>query len=104
MKALIHISSDPELFEVFPESAWHKWIDSETGAPLTDENFGYAMCYEFPEGDVTTALEEDFTITETERIEVGLDGEEKTYIYKIAEYHPPATPRQNGDAAHSTSE
>lgn len=88
MKALIQISSDPGMFEIFPERDWHAWIDKETGAPLTDENYGYAMCYEFPIEDISVATADDFSVTASEIKEVRPDGEETVRIYKTAEYRP----------------
>lgn len=88
MKALIQIASNPGLFEIFLERDWHDWIDKESGAPLTDENYGYAMCYEFPIEDLSVAEADDFSITVTEKKEIGLDGDEVVRTYKIAEYHP----------------
>lgn len=93
MKALIKPSTDPAEFEIYPESAWHKWIDKETGAPLTDENYGYAICYNFPEEDVDFAEMDDFSITVEEREVESVGGDEpKTVIFKIAEYHPRPRP------------
>ena len=34
--------------EIFPESSWPDWIKAD-GWPLTEENYGYALCEECPE-------------------------------------------------------
>lgn len=41
-------TTKPELNEAYPEALWHDWIDKDTGAPLTDENYGYALCDNCP--------------------------------------------------------
>lgn len=66
MKALIKRYPDNAEYEyeseVYLESAWHPWIDRDTGAPLTDENYGYALCVECP--DDVELKSEDFEIVE----------------------------------------
>ena len=64
MKALIRkhgfTPTKKEQDEVFPEFSWPDWIQAD-GRPLTDENLGYALCENCPEGielDVN-----DFTVT-----------------------------------------
>lgn len=52
----------PEQNEVYPQSQWHDWIQPD-GSPLTDENYGYALCERCPEGIPLDA--NDFAITET---------------------------------------
>ena len=34
--------------EIFPESSWPDWVKAD-GFPLTEENYGYALCEECPE-------------------------------------------------------
>lgn len=47
--------------EVYLQDGWHDWI-GENGEPLTDENYGYALCEDVPEGVEVTP--DDFEITE----------------------------------------
>ena len=71
--------------EVYIEPQWHDWIQPN-GAPLTDENLGYALCENCPEGVELTP--EDFEVTEhtkTVPSEYG-DGEEQTVKYWTAKY------------------
>lgn len=72
MKVLVRkspfVKKDQE--EVYPEP-WLDWVDPETGAPLTDENYGYALC-EIPDGAVAPTEDDPsgipgidrFTVTE----------------------------------------
>ena len=46
--------------EIFPESSWPDWVDAK-GWPLTDENYGYALCENCPEDDDLNVS--DFTVT-----------------------------------------
>lgn len=50
MRALIRKSPDtptkPFQDEIYL-APWLDWIDPNTGAPLTDENYGYALCEDF---------------------------------------------------------
>ena len=34
--------------EIFPELSWPDWIKAD-GFPLTEENYGYALCEELPD-------------------------------------------------------
>ena len=65
MKALIrkhgYTPTTKEQDEVFLESSWPSWIQAD-GRPLTDENLGYALCENCPEGVELTP--EDFEVTE----------------------------------------
>lgn len=54
--------------EVYLGSAWHDWI-KENGSPLTDENYGYALCEDVPEECADSALPSDFDITMGTRTE-----------------------------------
>lgn len=55
MKALVRKD------EVYLETAWHSWIDRQTGKPLTDENYGYALC-DVPSDVADDVIPEDFDI------------------------------------------
>ena len=46
--------------EIFPETMWPDWVD-EKGWPLTEENYGYALCEECPE-DLTDLDVDGFTV------------------------------------------
>lgn len=65
MKALIRkhgfTPTRPDQDEVFIESQWPHWVQPN-GSPLTDENYGYALCERCPEADDLTV--EDFSVTE----------------------------------------
>ena len=88
MKALIRkhgfTPTKKEQDEVFLSASWPDWIDKTTGAPLTDENYGYALCDNCPDDVELTA--DDFEITEHER-EVEKDMGEKSIVkYWTATY------------------
>ena len=71
--------------EVYIEPQWHDWIQPN-GAPLTDENLGYALCENCPEGVELTP--EDFEVkehTKTVPSEYG-EGAEQTVKYWTAKY------------------
>ena len=89
MKALIRkhgfTPTTKEQDEVFLESSWPSWIQAD-GRPLTDENLGYALCEDCPEGVELTP--DDFEVTEhtkTVPSEYG-DGEEQTVKFWTAKY------------------
>lgn len=46
--------------EIFPESLWPDWVKAN-GWPLTEENYGYALCEDCPE-DVEDLDVNDFTV------------------------------------------
>ena len=86
MKALIRkhgfTPTTKEQDEVFLESSWHSWIQAD-GRPLTDENLGYALCENCPEGVELTP--EDFEVTEhtkTVKDDMGEDTEVKYWTAK----------------------
>ena len=89
MKALVrqHGYTPPtkEQDEVFLESSWPSWIQAD-GRPLTDENMGYALCENCPEGVELTP--EDFEVTEhTKTVPSEYEGgEEQTVKYWTAKY------------------
>ena len=70
MKALIrkHGSTPTKKLqdEIFPESSWPDWVDTN-GWPLTEENYGYALCDDCP--DVPDLDVNDFTVTTETYIE-----------------------------------
>ena len=47
--------------EIFPESSWPDWVKSN-GWPLTEENYGYALCEDCPE-NVSDLDVDDFAVT-----------------------------------------
>lgn len=47
--------------EIFEETLWPDWVDVN-GWPLTEENYGYALCEECPE-DVADLDVGDFVVT-----------------------------------------
>ena len=53
--------------EIFPESSWPDWVDVK-GWPLTEENYGYALCEECPE-DIEDLDVNDFMVTSETWIE-----------------------------------
>ena len=71
--------------EVYIEPQWHDWIQPN-GAPLTDENLGYALCENCPEG--VELAPEDFEVTEhTKTVPSEYEGgEEQTVKYWTAKY------------------
>ena len=89
MKALIRkhgfTPTTKEQDEVFLESSWPSWIQAD-GRPLTDENLGYALCEDCPEGIELDA--EDFEITEhTKTVPSEYEGgEEQTVKFWTAKY------------------
>lgn len=71
--------------EVYIEPQWHDWIQPN-GAPLTDENMGYALCENCPEGVELTP--DDFEVTEhTKTVPSEYEGgEEQTVKFWTAKY------------------
>ena len=88
MKALIRkhgfTPTTKEQDEVFLESSWPIWIRAE-GWPLTEENYGYALCEECPE-DVADLDVNDFTVTSETYMETDEYGEQHERTYWIAVY------------------
>lgn len=85
MKALIrkagYTPTKEEQDEVYCQP-WQDWIDGN-GVPLTDENYGYALCEDCPEGVELTP--DDFEITEhtkTVKDDMGEDIEVKYWTAK----------------------
>ena len=68
--------------EVYIESQWLDWIQAD-GRPLTDENYGYALCENCPEGIELDV--DDFEVTEhtkTVKDDMGEDIEVKYWTAK----------------------
>ena len=60
--------------EIFPETSWPDWID-EKGWPLTEENYGYALCEKCPE-NVEDLDVDDFAVTSETYIDIDEYGEQ----------------------------
>ena len=70
--------------EVLIQSSWLDWM-GDNGEPLTDENYGYALCEDVPDECADTAIPSDFVITEQTKTEPNPYGEgEVTTRYWIA--------------------
>ena len=70
--------------EIFPESLWPDWVKAD-GWPLTEENYGYAVCKECPE-DVADLDVNDFTVTSETWTETDENGEQHKRMRWIANY------------------
>ena len=53
--------------EILPESSWPDWVKAD-GWPLTEENYGYALCEECPE-EVSDLDVVDFAVTSETYVE-----------------------------------
>ena len=90
MKALVrkhgHTPTRPDQDEVFTEAQWPYWVSAPDYGHLTDENWGYALCENVPEGVELTV--DDFEVTEhTKTMPSDMeDGEEQTVRYWTARY------------------
>ena len=93
MKALIRkhgfTPTKKEQDEVFLSASWPDWVDKNTGAPLTDENYGYALCDNLPNdlvlADDRELTPDDFEVTEhtkTVKDDMGEDVEDKYWTAK----------------------
>ena len=52
--------------EIFKDTSWPDWVKAD-GFPLTEENYGYALCENCPEdGDLDV---DDFTVTSETYVE-----------------------------------
>lgn len=94
MKALIRKNPDtptkPAQDEVYLQP-WLDWIDQETGRPLTDENYGYALCESVPDDHPGDIGPMDFQVTAHTRTETdpyGEEGQSVTVRYWTATYTP----------------
>lgn len=88
MKALIRkhgfTPTTKEQDEVFLSASWPDWVDKVTGAPLTDENYGYALCDNCPDDAELTV--DDFEITaHTKEVKDDM-GEDVEVKYWVAKY------------------
>ena len=61
--------------EIFPETMWPDWVD-EHGWPLTEENYGYALCENCPD-DIRDLDVDDFIVTSETRMETDELGEQR---------------------------
>ena len=61
--------------EIFKETSWPDWVDAN-GWPLTEENYGYALCEECPE-DLADLDVNDFTVISETRMETDDLGEQR---------------------------
>lgn len=88
MKALIrkHGSTPTSKLqdEVFPEPSWPDWVDVK-GWPLTEENYGYALCEECPE-NVSDLDVDDFTVTSETWMEKDEHGDQRERTRWTANY------------------
>ena len=50
--------------EIFPESSWPDWV-KEDGWPLTEENYGYALCQDCPDNLKDLDVDDFTVISET---------------------------------------
>ena len=65
MKVLVRKpKDDPDVWEVFEQSSWLKWMDSETGAPLSSPGGGYSKPVEVPDEYAGKLKAEDFDVME----------------------------------------
>ena len=99
MKALIRkhgfTPTTKEQDEVFLESSWPSWIQAD-GWPLTEENYGYALCEECPE-DISDLDVDDFTVTSETWIEtddLGEQHEQTRWTAVYIEHENGATPNK----------
>ncbi len=70
--------------EIFPESSWPDWVKAD-GFPLTEENYGYALCEKCPE-NVSDLDVKDFTVTPGTFMETDEFGEQHERRRWIAVY------------------
>lgn len=60
--------------EIFKETSWPDWVDAN-GRPLTDENYGYALCQECPD-DLRDLDVDDFAVRSETYMETDEYGEQ----------------------------
>lgn len=96
MKALIRkhgfTPTTEEQDEVFLSSNWPKWVNSN-GWPLTEENYGYALCEDCPE-NISDLDVDDFIVTSKTWMETDELGEQRertrwTAVYVEQENNAP---------------
>ena len=76
--------------EIFKETSWPDWVKAD-GWPLTEENYGYALCEECPE-DVEDLDVDDFTVTSESYSEMDENGEQHDRTRWTAIYVGHGTP------------
>lgn len=83
MKALIK-QKPASKAEVFFETSWLDWMDSETGAPLNSDPYGYGLCMDARSDDPA-----DYVLTS--HTETDEDGNEVvTYTAELREGWTPS--------------
>ena len=70
--------------EIFPESSWPDWVKAD-GFPLTEENYGYALCEECPE-NIEDLDVEDFAVRSETYVETDEYGKQHERTRWIAVY------------------
>ena len=68
--------------EFFPESSWPDWIHAD-GWPLTEENYGYALCEDCPE-NIEDLDVDDFAVTSEAYVDTDEYGEQRERTRWIA--------------------
>ena len=61
--------------EIFPELSWPDWVKAD-GFPLTEENYGYALCEKCPE-NVDDLDVDDFAVTSETYVKTDEYGEQR---------------------------
>ena len=81
--------------EIFPELSWPDWVKAD-GFPLTEENYGYALCENCPE-NVSDLDVNDFAVTSETYVDADENGEQRERTRWMAVYvgreNAPATNR-----------
>lgn len=70
--------------EIFPEALWPDWVNAD-GWPLTEENYGYALCENCPE-NVSDLDVDDFTVTSETWMEKDEHGDQRERTRWAANY------------------
>ena len=70
--------------EIFKETSWPDWVDAN-GWPLTEENYGYALCEECPE-NIKDLCVEDFAVRSETYVETDEYGKQHERTRWIAVY------------------
>ena len=76
--------------EIFTELLWPDWVKAD-GFPLTEENYGYALCEDCPE-DVADLDVSDFIVTAKTWMEMDDNGEQHERTHWTAIYAGHGTP------------
>ena len=69
--------------EIFKETSWPDWVDTN-GWPLTEENYGYALCQNCPEDD--DLVVDDFGVKSETYVETDVYGRQHERTRWIAVY------------------